>query len=642
MFEWMSDNRASIAAVLIILIFIAFVWSIVVGRRQARLTANDEVFGDPVRTKGGWYWAVTGVSALLLVWFYFSWGLGRAYFPDAANEMCQCAKLEEAVSPIKAALPIGSRYYKSTLLASRNSAQLDDLLGKLPGTVFTDAEKAELEEIINQTRDLIANSSNPENMAQETRDELVGLAARLDDLSVTLDAGPGDMTPTAEALAQPTWGTTFTEIPILPITSRGMLFDSASVEAAEIASAFNKVRNRFPENDQLIEEIKARIDDLKAINAAGTFDEKVAEERVDYVKAVERIFKRLDDGLIFPAAALQDINTAIAGLDGAASRAKGGLRAVDAVFFPGAGIVKSKTQCTEQGSARWLPKPTDVVATFARLANPDLENGGGYRGFPLLWWDWLPVSGYVAFFIPDWIADVWPGEYASHGPDGTITPNFKDKLLAFAQGDVNLGYVPMLDGHIWDSLFRVLVALALGIFLGVPLGLFMGVSRFFKSFFDPLIELYRPVPPLAWAPLILTIFGIQDDGKIFLLFMVAFAIMVISARTGASGVQLSKIRASHSLGASDRQIMWNVILPNALPEILTGIRIAVGVCWGTLVAAEMLAGTTGVGFIENIARTVSDYELIWVTILIMGILGLVFDLIMRLIIKKTIPWRGMG
>ena len=88
--------------------------------------------------------------------------------------------------------------------------------------------------------------------------------------------------------------------------------------------------------------------------------------------------------------------------------------------------------------------------------------------------------------------------------------------------------------------------------------------------------------------------------------------------------------------------MWNVILPNALPEILTGIRIAIGVCWGTLVAAEMLAGTTGIGFIENIARTVSDYELIWVTILIMVILGFLFDLIMRWVIAKTIPWRGQG
>lgn len=642
MFEWLSDNRASIAAVLILVFAVLFIWSIVIGRKQARLKAKDEVFGDPVRTKGGWYWSVTGVTALLLVWSYYSWGVARAYFPEAANEMCQIAKLEEAVSPIKAALPIGSRYYKSTLLASRNSNQLDGLLVQLPSTPFSDAEKAELEDLIVNTRALIANSSNPDNLGQDAKDELVDLSERLTQLSGTLEAGPGSDQPSEEALSQPKWGTTFTEIPVLPTTPRGILFDQASVEAADIASVFNKIRNRIPENDTLIADIKARIDAIKDVNDAGGFDEETTAARVDYVKAVERIFKRLDDGLIFPAAALANVNTAIAGLDGASKSAQGSLRVVDALFMPGPGIVKSKTQCTEQGSARWLPKPTDVVANFVRLANPDVENGGGYRGFPLLWWDWMPVGDIVAFFVPDWIADAWPGEYASHGPDGTIKPTFKDKLLDFAQGDVNLGHIPMLDGHIWDSLFRVLVALGLGIFLGVPLGLFMGVSRFFKSFFDPLIELYRPVPPLAWAPLILTIFGIQDDGKIFLLFMVAFAIMVISARTGASGVQLSKIRASHSLGATDRQIMWTVIFPNALPEILTGVRIAVGVCWGTLVAAEMLAGTTGIGFIENIARTVSDYELIWVTILIMGILGLLFDLFMRWIIQKTIPWRGMG
>ena len=240
------------------------------------------------------------------------------------------------------------------------------------------------------------------------------------------------------------------------------------------------------------------------------------------------------------------------------------------------------------------------------------------------------------------LVDALPGSYGTHNTDGSFMPTYKDKLLAFAQGEVYLGSIPMLDGHVWDSLFRVIVAMAFGIAIGVPLGIYMGVSRFFKSFFDPMIELYRPVPPLAWAPLILTIFGIQDDGKIFLLFMVAFAIMVISARTGASGTQLSKIRASHSLGATNRQILRHVILPNALPEILTGVRIAIGVCWGTLVAAEMLAGTTGVGFIENVARTVSDYELIWVTILIMGLLGLLFDLMMRKVIDILIPWRGKG
>jgi taurine transport system permease protein len=641
-FEWLSDNRASIAAVIIIALVVMFVASIIIGRKQARMTAKDAVFGDPERTRGGWYWAVCGVAALMLVWFYYSWGMGRAFFPNAANELCQVAKVEEVLSPIKAQLPIGSRYYKSTLLVGRNADQLDEVVAGFPAGAFSDAETAELNSIVADIRKLIANSSDPANVNPSLKSELDRIASEINGLSDVLRNGPAGMSPTPEALAQPKWGVTRIEIPILPMTPRGVMFDDVASKAAEVTTAFNKARNIIPANDRIIADLKVRIDALKAANEAGSFAPDIASQREDYVKAVERIYRRLDDGTIFPADTLQTVNDAITGLDSAAQDAMGSLAWTKAVFLPGQGVVKSRTQCTEQGSARWLPKPTDVVATFMQLANPDVAGGGGYKGTPLLWWKWLPVADVVGFFTPDWIADLWPGEYTRHAADGSITPNFKDKLLSFARGDVNLGAIPVLDGHLWDSVFRVLVAMALGILLGVPLGLFMGVSRFFKSFFDPMIELYRPVPPLAWAPLILTIFGIQDDGKIFLLFMVAFAIMVISARTGASGTQLSKIRASHSLGASTGQILRNVILPNALPEILTGVRIAIGVCWGTLVAAEMLAGTTGVGFIENIARTVSDYELIWVTILIMGILGLLFDLMMRWVIQKTIPWRGKG
>jgi taurine transport system permease protein len=641
-FEWLSDNRASIAAVIIIALVMMFVASIVIGRKQAHRTAKDAVFGDPERTRGGWYWAVCGVAALMLVWFYFSWGMGRAFFPNAANELCQVAKVEEVLSPINAQLPIGSRYYKSTLLVARNADQLDELEKSFPAGAFSAEETTELKAIMVQIRQLMANSSDPANVNPELRAELDRIAGKIHGLSDELRKGYQGLSPTAEALAQPKWGVTRDEIPILPMTPRGVLFDDVASQAGEVTEAFNKARNVIPANEAIIADVQARIDAIKAANEAGSFEPAIASLREDYVKAMERIYRRLDDGTIFPADSLQSINDAIVGLNVASEDAMGGLAWTKALLLPGQGVVKSRTQCTEQGSARWLPKPTDVVATLLRLANPDVQGDGGYKGVPLLWWKWLPIADVVGFFVPDWIADAWPGEYARHGADGTITPNFKDKLLAFAQGDVNLGYIPVLDGHLWDSLFRVLVALFLGILLGVPLGLFMGVSKFFKSFFDPMIELYRPVPPLAWAPLILTIFGIQDDGKIFLLFMVAFAIMVISARTGASGTQLSKIRASHSLGASTGQILRHVILPNAMPEILTGVRIAIGVCWGTLVAAEMLAGTTGIGFIENIARTVSDYELIWVTILIMGVLGLVFDLMMRWVISRVIPWRGKG
>lgn len=642
MLNWLSYHRADITAVLILGLLIAFIWSIYVGRKETAARETDEVFGDPERTKGGWYWAVCGLSALMLVWFYFSWGMGRAYFPQAANELCQIGKLNEAVSPIKANLPIKSRYYKSTDLVVRNSEQLDALSVRLPVAAFTPAEQAKLASIYASSQSLLAIYSDPANLSSEAATQIAAVAGQLDSVAVRLDAGYNDLVPTQEALDQPPWGVTDDEIPILPTTARGVLFDTVALDAAAVAQAFAKIRNMPASATSLIEQTKADIASLKDANKAGSFDEATAKARNDYVKAVERIFRRLDDGVIFPATSLVVINEAIENLESSISGAKGSLGVVDALFLPGQGVVKSRTICTEQGSARWLPKPTDVIATFGKLANPNIETGGGYKGTTLLWWKWLALADVVDFLIPDGLVDMLPGGYGTHGIDGTFQATYKDALLSFAQGEVSLGYVPWLDGHIWDSLFRVLVALGIGILLGVPLGIYMGVSRFFKSFFDPLIELYRPVPPLAWAPLILTIFGIQDDGKIFLLFMVAFAIMVISARTGASGTQLSKIRASHSLGASNSQILRNVILPNALPEILTGARIAIGVCWGTLVAAEMLAGTTGIGFIENVARTVSDYELIWVTILIMGLLGLAFDMFMRLLIAKLIPWRGKG
>ena len=642
MLDWLSDNRATIALFIIIALVVSFILSVIAGRKQSKLRAKDEVFGDPERTKGGWHWAVCGISALLLLWFHYSWGTARAVFPNAANELCQIAKIDESMASISAALPIGSRYLKSTTLVVRNGQQVNKLVTAMPAGIFSPAEETELKIVLSDMSALMSTLSNPGYVDPKAIDELADVERSLGDLARILREGPNGATPSADAIAQPNWGTSEVEIPMLPMTPRGVLFDKISSEIIPITEQFLSIRNLSPEAKKLITSSKAAISKLKKSDPSMTLDEAGEKARKAYVKAVDRIFKRLDDGIIFPSVSMQGMHNAVADIYDAVSDAKGSLGFIQTVFFPGQGIVKSRTLCTEQGSGRWLPKPTDVVATFSQLANPNLDTGGGYKGTTLLWWKWLSIADVVAFLIPDGLVDALPGSYGTHGTAGEFKPNYKDKLLAVAQGDVYLGSVPMLDGHIWDSLFRVIVALAFGIILGVPLGIYMGVSRFFKSFFDPLIELYRPVPPLAWAPLILTIFGIQDDGKIFLLFMVAFAIMVISARTGASGTQLSKIRASHSLGASNHQILRYVILPNALPEILTGIRIAVGVCWGTLVAAEMLAGTTGLGFIENVARTVSDYELIWVTIILLGMLGLLFDIIMRWVIGRTIPWRGKG
>ena len=148
MFEWLSDNRAGFALVILIGLVIAFGWSIRIGIEQTRLRARDEVFGDPERTRGGWYWALCGVSALMLVWFYYSWGMARAVFPKAANELCQVAKIDESLAPITAALSIRSRYLKSTTLVVRNSEQLAALEAAMPVDILGRTEIARMQTII--------------------------------------------------------------------------------------------------------------------------------------------------------------------------------------------------------------------------------------------------------------------------------------------------------------------------------------------------------------------------------------------------------------------------------------------------------------------------------------------------------------
>ena len=197
---------------------------------------------------------------------------------------------------------------------------------------------------------------------------------------------------------------------------------------------------------------------------------------------------------------------AIVKFDNAKIQAQGGLRLIDIFLFPAGTIVASGPSCSEQGSGRWLPKPSDTFNKFILMSKPSV----GYKDIPLLWIDMVDVSKIIGFILPDWIADILPGEYPVHTKDGIVKQNFKGQVLKFVTGDFKLFKIPVPYGHIWDSFLRVFLGLVFGILIGVPLGLFMGLNRFAKGFFDPLIELYRPVPPLAWAPLIISVLGIDN------------------------------------------------------------------------------------------------------------------------------------
>jgi taurine transport system permease protein len=194
--------------------------------------------------------------------------------------------------------------------------------------------------------------------------------------------------------------------------------------------------------------------------------------------------------------------------------------------------------------------------------------------------------------------------------------------------------------HLFWSLVRVIVGFFFGALIGIPLGYAMGLSNWFRGWFDPIVEFMRPVPPLALIPLVIIWAGIGETGKIILLFLAALWIMAIAARAGVSGVAISKVHAAYSLGASKTQILRHVIVPNSLPEIFTGARVAMGVCWGTVVAAELVAAEKGAGMMIMVASRFQLTDIVIMGIILIGVIGYGIDILMRKAENWLVPWKG--
>ena len=633
------------------LILIAIIGCVLYGRRLIRTEKVDAVFGNPERALGGTHWVIVGASFLIFVWLYYSWDIAKGFYPQSANELCQVAKVNDSLLGLKYQFPIEERELKSTSQIKQENKNLNKISIEIQNSSeLSNQHKTILVNFINETNQLIPLLTNEDLIENETKQKIIDITGKINLITENFQRSDYPFETEQElnnrlaaVKKEGGWGITKVnagsgsientlEVPLVPATKKGLKFHAAAQELNLISDEFFKLRNH---NSQFKNKIKGIKDNVKAFRKELDDSEEVASS---YAKNIVKIARRIEYASIYPPNALDKMQNAIVKFDNAQLKVQGGLRFIDILLFPAGTIVASGANCSEQGSGRWLPKPSDTFNKFVLMSNPSV----GYKDVPLLWIKMVDVSNVFGFIIPDWIADVLPGEYPVHNKDGIVKQNFKGIVLKIATGDFNLLKVPVPHGHIWDSFLRVFLGLVFGILIGVPLGLFMGLNRFAKGFFDPLIELYRPVPPLAWAPLIISVLGIDNTGKVFLLFMVSLSIMIISARAGASGTQLSKIHAAHSLGASKKQILRHVIFPNSLPEILTGIRVAVGMCWGTLVAAEFLAGTTGIGFVENVAKKYFQYEVIWITIFIMGMLGLLFDITLRKLIDKYIPWRGKG
>jgi len=197
----------------------------------------------------------------------------------------------------------------------------------------------------------------------------------------------------------------------------------------------------------------------------------------------------------------------------------------------------------------------------------------------------------------------------------------------------------LLEHTMW-SLYRVFTAFFLAVITAVPIGVSMGMHRISRGVFDPMIEFYRPIPPLAYLPLIIIWFGIGDSAKIILIYLSCFAPLAINARAGVRSVSIEQIHAAYSMGATKSQVIWHVVLKAALPEILTGMRIAIAFGWTTLVAAEMVAAKSGLGvMVLNAARFLAT-DIVFLGIVVIGIVAFFFDLLMRWIERTLVPWKG--
>ncbi|MEY2618993.1 MAG: hypothetical protein RL522_1995 [Pseudomonadota bacterium] len=211
------------------------------------------------------------------------------------------------------------------------------------------------------------------------------------------------------------------------------------------------------------------------------------------------------------------------------------------------------------------------------------------------------------------------------------------QFMAYLTGEAN--DKPLID-HMLASFGRVFLAFWLACVTAIPIGVAMGVSRAARGIMDPPIEFYRPLPPLAYLPLIIIWFGIDEVPKVLLIYLSCFAPLALQTRAGVRSASQEQIHAAYSMGASQWQVIRHVMLPAALPEILVGMRIAIGFGWTTLVAAEMVAANVGLGQMVLNASNFLRTDIVIMGIIVIGVFAYAFDLMMRWVETRLVPWKG--
>lgn len=191
--------------------------------------------------------------------------------------------------------------------------------------------------------------------------------------------------------------------------------------------------------------------------------------------------------------------------------------------------------------------------------------------------------------------------------------------------------------HLRDSLRREFTAFVWAL-VAIPLGIAMGWWKVVTDQLDPLVEMLRPIPPLAWIPLSILWFGVGDTQNQFIIFLGIFFPILLNTIAGVKSVEHNLVRAARCLGGGEAAVLRRVVLPAALPQIVTGIRIGLGFGWMALVAAELIGASSGLGFLINDARTLLRTDIVIVGMIAIGLVGLALDLLVREASRRALPW----
>jgi NitT/TauT family transport system permease protein len=245
----------------------------------------------------------------------------------------------------------------------------------------------------------------------------------------------------------------------------------------------------------------------------------------------------------------------------------------------------------------------------------------GYLGAAAIWYacvSWLPFESFRRLPDPVAVVTEW------------LNPNPTYGISIFTETYYK---------HIFYSTYRALAAFALATVFGVSLGICMGWSKNFHSFASALLGLLRPVPPLAWVPLAILIFAGTESAVIFVTFLVAFFATTLNTVVGVKSIDPDYFRAAACLGASRKDILFDVVIPGALPNIFTGLQIAMGAAWFSLAAGEMIAAQYGLGFLIMESYNLIQFPTIVIAMATLGIVGYLSSALIRLLRNRLMRWR---